>query len=84
MSETPRTDKWMWEQECNYEVTWEEHCMQLETELADMRIEMNKWRDSWNNQYGELIHLKSLFASYIQSEEEASKLRKQAKKLLGL
>lgn len=27
----------MWEQECNYEVAWEDNCKELETELADMR-----------------------------------------------
>jgi hypothetical protein len=33
---TPRTDKWEYEQECNYEVAWEDNCRQLERELADM------------------------------------------------
>jgi len=31
---TPRTDKWRHDQECNYEVTWEDNCEQLERELA--------------------------------------------------
>jgi len=32
---TPRTDKWEYEQECNYEVAWEDNCRQLERELAE-------------------------------------------------
>jgi hypothetical protein len=31
---TPRTDKWEYEQECNYEVAWEDNCRQLERELG--------------------------------------------------
>lgn len=34
MSETPKTDRWEWEQECNYDVPWEEHCRELERENA--------------------------------------------------
>jgi predicted RNase H-like nuclease (RuvC/YqgF family) len=37
MSTTPRTDKWMHEQECNFDVPWEEHCQTLETELNACR-----------------------------------------------
>jgi len=41
VSNTPRTDKWEYEQECNYEVAWEDNCRQLERELA----EITKQRD---------------------------------------
>ena len=30
MSDTPRTDKLEYEQECNFEVSWEDHSRQLE------------------------------------------------------
>lgn len=33
MSDTPRTDKLEFEQECNYEVSWEDHSRQLEREI---------------------------------------------------
>lgn len=38
-SETPRTDRWMWEAECNFDVPWEEHCATLETELNATKAE---------------------------------------------
>jgi DNA repair exonuclease SbcCD ATPase subunit len=50
MSTTPRTDKWMHEQECNFDVPWEEHCQTLEAELhaANARIaELESQRDNW-------------------------------------
>lgn len=31
---TPRTDAWELEQECNFDVPWEDNCRQLERELA--------------------------------------------------
>lgn len=31
-SDTPRTDRWEYEQECNYDVPWEDHCRELERE----------------------------------------------------
>lgn len=38
---TPETDKLEYEQECNYEVAWEDHCRRFETE----RNEARKQRD---------------------------------------
>ena len=38
---TPETDKLEYEQECNFEVAWEDHCRRLETE----RNEARKQRD---------------------------------------
>ena len=31
---TPMTDAWEHEQECNFDVPWEDNCRQLERELA--------------------------------------------------
>ncbi len=31
MSDTPKTDRWKYEQECNYDVPWEDHCRELES-----------------------------------------------------
>ena len=53
MSKTPRTDKWRYDQECNYEITWGDNCEQLETELTDLKAQFaeyvraeDRWRDS--------------------------------------
>jgi hypothetical protein len=38
---TPRTDRWEYEQECNFDVTWEDNCRLLEREnkmLADALV----------------------------------------------
>ena len=39
---TPRTDKWEWEQECNFDVPWEDHCRTLERELAAAKAELQE------------------------------------------
>ena len=37
MSDTPRTDKWEREQECNFDFPWEDHCRTLERENVALR-----------------------------------------------
>lgn len=34
-SDTPRTDRWEYEQTCNFDVPWEDHCRTLERELGE-------------------------------------------------
>lgn len=40
---TPRTDRWEYEQECNYEVPWEDNCRTLETELGSAKEDVQKF-----------------------------------------
>jgi septal ring factor EnvC (AmiA/AmiB activator) len=46
---TPRTDKWEYEQECNYEVAWEDNCRQLERELAEAMDDANAYKQMLQN-----------------------------------
>ena len=44
---TPRTDKWEYEQECNYDVPWEENCRQLEREVLRLGAALNEQNERW-------------------------------------
>ena len=45
-SKTPRTDIWRYDQECNYEVAWDDNCEQLELELNEVTKQRNKLIDT--------------------------------------
>jgi hypothetical protein len=45
-SKTPRTDIWRYDQECNYEVTWDDNCEQLELELNEVTKQRHKLIDT--------------------------------------
>jgi hypothetical protein len=51
---TPRTDKWEYDQECNFDVPWEENCRTLERELHIAKLEIEKLRKD-SNRYHWLI-----------------------------
>ena len=42
---TPRTDKWEYEQECNFDVSWEENCRELERETSALHKEIELLAD---------------------------------------
>ena len=84
---TPETDKLEYEQECNFEVAWEDHCRRLETE----RDEARKQRDDlmgalidWQLAHAELsqhgknsVHT-ALLNSAMRKTEQALVTMKQA------
>lgn len=51
-SDTPETDRLEWDQECNYDVPWEDYCRRLERERNAARAWAESWRENWKRKRG--------------------------------
>ena len=76
MSKTPRTDEWRYDQECNYEITWDDNCEQLETELSDLKAQFAEYVRAEEKYNPDILA--------IEKDTNRIKLREKAKQTLGL
>lgn len=51
---TPRTDRLEYEQECNFEVAWEDECRRLERELAAVTEQRDRLAEALNKYRGQV------------------------------
>jgi predicted nuclease with TOPRIM domain len=75
VSDTPKTDRWEWEQECNYDVPWEEHCRELERENAELKKQANDEFDTVITRNMELVRENGRLRMALDASCNAEELR---------